>query len=133
MIDAAGIGRQITAAVHRQYLQVGVAFEHAIENEIVKRNRGLERIADDIVEIEAREPLGLGEAVGMDDHERTELVGLLPERRVVRLREFLACNIGEDLDAFHCERLHAALELVGRFPAVDQRHGAERDEPVGLA
>ena len=69
----------------------------------------------------------------MDDDERAELLGLLPERRIVRLRQLAAGDIGQDLHALHAERLHAALELVGRFLAVHQRHGAERDEAVGLA
>jgi hypothetical protein len=60
-------------------------------------------------------------------------LGLLPERGEVRLRELPARNVGQDLRAFHAERRHAALELVRRFRAVKQRHGAERDEAVGLA
>ncbi len=119
--------------MHSQNLQVGVPFEHAVEDQVVQRNGRVERIADHVVEVEAREPLGVGEAVGMDDDERAERLGLLPERGEVRLRELPARNVGQDLRAFHAERRHAALELVRRFRAVKQRHGAERDEAVGLA
>ena len=99
MIDAARIGGEIAAAVHRENLQIRVALQHAVEDQVVQRDRGLERIADDVVEIEAGEPLGLGEAVGMDHHQRAELLGLLPERREGRIGQFLAVDVGEDLHA----------------------------------
>ena len=70
--------------MHSQNLQVGVPFEHAVEDQVVQRNGRVERIADHVVEVEAREPLGVGEAVGMDDHQGVELLGLLPEWRVIR-------------------------------------------------
>ena len=132
VIDAAGIGAEIAAAVHGEDLQVGMALEHAVEDQVVQRDRGLERIADDVVEVEAGEPLGLGEAVGMDHHQRAELLGLLPERREGRIGQFLAGDVGEDFDALELELLHAALKLLGRLVAVRHRHAAERDQPVGV-
>src|ERR1700704_4488555 len=103
MIDAAGIGRKIAAAVHRQYLQPGMPFQYAVEDQVMQGDGGFERIADYVVEVEAREPLGVGEAVGMDDDECVELFGLLPERRVVRLRELPSRDIGQDFHALHAE------------------------------
>ena len=103
VIDAAGIGRQVTAAVHRENLQLGMPFEHAVEDQIMQRDGGLERVANHVVEIEAREPSAFGEAVGMNDDERAERLGRLPERRVLRLREFVARHVGQDLGALHAE------------------------------
>src|SRR6187200_3475059 len=133
MIDAAGIGRKIAAAVHREYLQPGVPLQYAVEDQVVQGDGGFEWIADHVVEIEPREPFGVGETVGMDDDERVELFGLLPERREIWLRKLSARDIGQDFHALHAERLHAAFELVRRFPAMDERDGAERDKAVGLA
>jgi len=39
----------------------------------------------------------------MDDDERAEFFGLLPERRVVRLRELPSRDIGQDFHALHAE------------------------------
>src|SRR5436190_22666416 len=103
MIDAAAVAGQITAAVYREYLQVGMPLQHAVENEIVESDRGLQRIADDIVEIEARQSFPIGEAVRMDDDERAKLLGFFPERRILRLGELASANIGQDFGAFHPE------------------------------
>jgi len=109
-----------------------MAFKHAVEDEIVQRDRGLQRIADDIVEIEAGKPPCLGEAVGMDEHDRAEFLGLLPERRKGRIGEFLAGHVSQYLHALELERRHAARELARGLVAVGHRDGAQRSETIGL-
>ena len=99
----------------------------------MQRERGLERIADDIVEIESRQPPGVGEAVGVDHDERAERLGLLPERRERRIGQLAAADVGQNFRALEAELCHAALELVRRLVAVLQRHAAEREETVGRA
>ena len=134
MIDAAGIGRKIAAAVHREDLQLGMPLQHAVEDQVVQGDGGLERIADHVVEVEAREPLGVGEAVGMDDDERVELFGLLPERREVRLGE-LPCPrhwSGSPTPFMPSDFTQRSSSLAASPPS-DERHGAERHEAVGLA
>ena len=54
MVDAARVAGQIAAAVHGQDLQVGMPLQHAVEDQVVQRDRRLQRIADDVVEVEAR-------------------------------------------------------------------------------
>ena len=76
---SARIGAEISAAMHGKQLQVRMALEYAIEDEIMKRKRRLERIADHIIEIERGETLAFGEAIRMNDDERPELLGLVPE------------------------------------------------------
>src|SRR6202171_2573378 len=79
VVDAAGIGRKITAAMDRENLQIRVALPHALENKMVKRQRRLERIADHVVEIIAAEALAFGKSVGMDYDERLKLFRLRPK------------------------------------------------------
>ncbi len=79
MVDAARIAAQKATAVDRNDLEIGVPLKHAIEDEIVQRDRGLQRVADDVVEVEAGEASRLGEAIGMNEHHRAEFLGLLPE------------------------------------------------------
>src|SRR5262245_52907570 len=55
MIDAARISTEVTATMSSQDLQPGMALEHSVEDQIVQRQRGIERIADHVVEIEAGE------------------------------------------------------------------------------
>src|SRR6266511_339593 len=99
----------------------------------MQRDGGFERVADDVIEVEARESFRVGESVGVDHDERAERLGLLPEWRVVRLGELAARNVGQYLSALHAERGHAALELARGLCAIAERHGAERDEEVRLA
>ena len=57
VIDAARIAAEIAAAVHGEDLQVRVALQHAVEDQVVQRDRGIERVADHVGEIEPREAL----------------------------------------------------------------------------
>ena len=52
VIDTARIGAEIAAAVHGEDFQPRMAFQYAVEDQIVQRDRRVERIADDVVEIE---------------------------------------------------------------------------------
>src|SRR6516165_2092987 len=56
MVDAPGISAKISAAMHRQDLEPGMTLEHAIEYQIMQRDRRLQRIADNIVEVKACQP-----------------------------------------------------------------------------
>src|SRR4051812_32142542 len=125
MIDAARIGAEIAAAMHRENLQVRMALEHAVEDQVVQRDRGLERIADRVAEREAREPFAFGEAGWMEHDERVELLGLLPERLERGVGQLASGDVGEDLRALEAEPADAALELFCRFVAVRHRHAAK--------
>src|SRR5664279_1711667 len=119
-------------AVHGQHAKLGMAFEDAVEDQVVQRHRGVERIADHVVEVKARETLRLGETGRVDQHQRVELLGFFPERRESRIGQFLAVDVGKNLDALEAERLHAALEFLCRLVAVLHRHAAERNKPVAV-
>ena len=80
MINAAGIGGEITAAVHSKDFEVGMALKHAVEDKVVQRDAGIERIADDVVEVITAQPIGVRKSVGMKDDQHAELLGLGPER-----------------------------------------------------
>src|SRR5215831_4573436 len=49
MIDAPGIGAEISAAVDREDLQARKTLEHAVKDQIMQRDRGLKRIADNVL------------------------------------------------------------------------------------
>ena len=130
MVDAAGIGRQEAAAVDGEDLQVRQALENAVEDQAMQRDGGLQRVADDVGEVVFLEAPPLGEAVGMDHDEAAELLGLPPERLVLRRRQLVAVDVGEDLDALEAEVVDAEGEFLRRRRAVLQRHRAEAREAV---
>ncbi len=106
--------------------------EYAVEDQVVQRKRRFERIADDVVEIEPFKTLRVGEAVGMEHHQHTELFCFLPERRESRIGQFLAGDVGDHLHAGEAELLDATLEFFCRFVAIRHRHRAKSLEAVGL-
>src|SRR5262249_23558351 len=59
VIDAAAVSGEIAAAVRGKNLQLGMPFEHAVEDQVVQRDGRVERVADHVVEVEAREPFGV--------------------------------------------------------------------------
>ena len=51
VIDAARVAAEIAAAVHRKDFQIGMPLQHAVEDQVVQRDGGIERIADHVGEI----------------------------------------------------------------------------------
>src|SRR5439155_3746500 len=111
MIDAARIGSEIAAAMDGEDLQVRMALEHAVEDQVVQCDRGLERIADRVAEGETLESLAFGEAGRMQHDKRIELLGFLPERLEGRVGQLASGDVGENLGALETELADAALEL----------------------
>ena len=96
--------------------QVREPRERSAEDQVVQRQRGLQRISDHVVEVEMRQALALRKAVGMKHDERAELFGSGEERPINRVRQFLAVDIGEDLDALQFQMRHDIIEFAhGQF------------------
>src|SRR6202035_5274318 len=76
---AAGLIGNEAAAMHQADLQRGMALEHAAEYQAGRRDGGVERIADEIVEIVGAQALGGTDIDRMDEQERVELAGGGPE------------------------------------------------------
>ena len=55
-----------------------MALQHAAEDQTRRRDRGVERIADQVAEIIGAQPVGAGDVAGMDHHEGVELGGRRP-------------------------------------------------------
>ena len=85
VIDPAGIAGKIAATVHGHQLQIGEACQRSRENQVVKRERGIERISQDIVEIEMSQSFAVGESVRMHHDECPELFGFRKERPEFRM------------------------------------------------
>ena len=70
MIDSTGIRRQITASVGDADLELRVAVQHAVEDQMVNRNGGIQRITDHINKVVIRESLPIRKTVRMqkDQH-----------------------------------------------------------------
>ena len=99
----------------------------------MQRQRRLERIAEHVVEIEMGQPLAMGEAVRMHHDEGAELLGAGKERAEFRIGQFLAVDIGQDLDALQFQVLHDVVEFAHRDLRLLQGDDAEPDKAVGLA
>ena len=75
----------------------------------------------------------MGEAVRMHHDEGAELFGPGKERAEFRVGQFLAVDIGQDLDALQLQVIHDVVELADRDLRLLQGHDAEPDKSVGLA
>ena len=67
--------------MHGEQLEFRMPLKDTVEDQVMQGKRCLKRIADDVVEIEARQALAFGEAVRVNGDQGAELLGLLPERR----------------------------------------------------
>ena len=110
-----------------------MALEYTVEDQVVEGERGLERIADDVVEIEAGEAFTFGETVRMDHHERAEFFGFCPKRSEIRIGKLPSSDIRKDLDTLQSESAHQPIEFRNCFLAVCHRYAAETDKTVRLS
>ena len=60
-------------------LQLRVALHDAVEDQVARRHRGLERVADDVVEVVVHQPLALREADGVHEDDNVQLFGFRKE------------------------------------------------------
>src|SRR5438094_3324991 len=131
------VGRQIAAAVGRADLQPGKAVERTFEDQVRERDRGLERIADGVLEtaaaLQPRLEVGRG-AIGLrvDEHQHAELLGLGPERVELRVGQILAGDAAAHTGAAQAVLLDALFQLLGGEVWVLERHRRERDEAFGV-
>ncbi len=85
MIDPPRVAGKVPTAMHGHQLQIGKTRERSRKNQVVKRERCIERIAENIVEIEMGQALAMGESVRMHHDERAELLGLGKEGAEFRI------------------------------------------------
>ena len=98
----------------------------------MKRERGIERISQHVIEIIMGQSLSVGKSVRMHHDEGPELFCLGEERPEFRIGKFLAVDIGQDLDALQFQRSHDVVELADRDLGFLQRDDAKPHKPVGL-
>ena len=75
----------------------------------------------------------MGESVRMHHDEGAELLGPGEERPEFRIGQFLAVDIGQDLDALQFQVVHDVVEFADRDLRLLQGDDAEPDEAVRLA
>ena len=73
-----------------------MAFKHAIKNQVMQRDGGLERIADDIIEVKAAQPIGFSKSVWMNNNQYAKLLGLVPERGETWVRKLAAGHVSQN-------------------------------------
>src|SRR5215470_14263081 len=99
-------------------LQVRKLVERAFEDEMHQRERGFERIADDVAERAGalHAPGNTGRlrcGLRMDEDERLQLLRLFPERIEPGGGNLLALDTAADGGADQAKFFHAVLELLG--------------------
>jgi hypothetical protein len=104
---------EIAAAVRQHHLQLGIALHHAVEDEMASRHRGLQRVADDVVEVVIEQPLALGVAGGMHEDDHVELLHLGKEffQAEPAIGELRAIHVAVDLDPAQAQGFHAVVQL----------------------
>src|SRR5690348_14519003 len=104
MVDAAGISRQIAAAMGDDELQIGVVVKHTAEDQMMDGDGRIEWVANDIDEVMVGKPPRLGKAGRVHEDEKSEFLDAGEHLAESLGREILAGDIGRDLDAAETER-----------------------------
>ena len=105
--------------------------QHAAEDQVMHRERRVERIADRVGEVEVGEAARLREAHRVQHDDGVELGRLRPDRLELRARELGAIHVGQELHPLEAEVLDHVLEL-GERRRILQRNRAEPGEAFRL-
>src|ERR1700746_1746 len=100
--------------MHCHQFQIGEACQRSRKDQVVKRKRGVERIAKNVVEIEMCQTLAMREPVRVHHDECSELLGAGEEGTEFGIGQFLAINVGQDFDTSQFEVLHDVVEFAHR-------------------
>src|SRR5262245_20623730 len=117
----------VAAAVAEDDLEIRALVHDAARHQGRERDRAIDQVADGVGQVIALRPRAhQGLAALMEEDQRAELLGRLPEGTELRLLERPAVDVIVDLDALEPDLRHAALELRDR--RLDVLHG-KRPEP----
>src|SRR6266542_1189667 len=106
--------RQRPARVGQADLERREPVEHATEDQMRRGDGGVEWIAEEIAQVEGREPLGADHAERMEQHGQTERGGALEDREEGRIGELPPADIGAHVDAADAGQSRGAIELGER-------------------
>jgi hypothetical protein len=127
-VEAADVIRQKPAAVHEHDGEGGETVERAAQDQAGGRQGRLERIADQVVQVVAPEPLDRLEQERMQHDRRGQIGGRAPERVERAVAERPAERVGIDHGAAEPELSHREGELGRGRRRLLQRH--RRQPPV---
>src|SRR5271169_4903872 len=99
MVDAAGIGWQIAAAMGDDELKVGMGMQNAAKDQMMDGDGRIERIADHIDQIMVHEPARLRKAGRVHEDQHAELFDPREDLAEALGGQVLASEVGSDLDA----------------------------------
>ena len=133
VVHARPVVRDVAAPMRHQHLQLRMPCHHAVEDQVRHRHRRLQRVADDVVEVVVRQPVGLGVAQRVHEDQHAELLaagekGLQPQAGVGQV---LAVDVGADFHALEIQRLDRVIQFAHREFGVLQGHRAQADKTVG--
>src|SRR6266850_6207411 len=124
--------RQGAAGMRQADLELREPVEHAAEDEVRGGDGGVERVAEEVVEVVAPQPVA-----GADHGERVQQDGQPPglagreNRREGRVRQLAPVDVGAEVDAADAGQRGRALELDERARRILHRQRRAADEAVG--
>ena len=123
---------QGTAGVGETHGELGQPVEHTSEHEMGGGDGGVERIAEEIVQIVGSEPLRPDDPEGMQKHGQAQRGRSLEDGEEFRIGQLAAPHVGAHVYAADAGKLRRALELgEGAWPILKRHHGAAH-EAIGV-
>src|SRR5439155_2622656 len=122
VVEAADVVRQEAVAMNEYYGEFGESVQRSAEDQAGGGQGRLERIADQVVQVVAPEPLDRLEQERMQHDRSGEIRGRLPERVEGRIAERPAERVGIDHGAPEPELAHRESQLRGGRGRLLQRH-----------
>lgn len=93
-------------------LQLRETGQRSGDDQIMKCERRIERVAEHVVQIEMGQPFALSKPVRMHHDECAKQFGSGKKRTEFRVGQLLPIYVGQNLDALHFQIAHHIVELL---------------------
>ena len=123
--------RDGAAGVGQEHVQPREPIEDAAQDEMSGRNGGVERVAEQVAQVERLQPVvGPDHGERVQEHGQLELLTALEDRRERRVREIAARDVGAHVDGADAGQAGRPLELADRGWRLLHWQRRTADEPV---
>jgi hypothetical protein len=124
--------RQCASGVRQAHLELRKPIEYAAEHEVGSRHRGVERIAEEVVQVEGPESLDGEDARRMQEDGEAGRLAVLEQRHEPGIAQIGPVHIRAHVDGPDTGQGGGALQLGQRALGVLHGQGGAAHEPIGI-
>src|SRR6267154_2269698 len=109
-----------------------MAVEHATENQVAGRDRGINGITDQVRQEEWAQSISSYRFYGMQEDREIERLNASQDRLEERIVEIAAGDVGAQIDAAHAWQFAGPLKFAQSAVSIEHGQSQKGDQPSGI-